>query len=85
MRRWHCGWFGSAINLGYLRSGTSLVSQDLISDSDDGDEFEWDSDGDREAISLNAAGPSAHQASRNLDAPGSSTLVRLVSEGKCVN
>ena len=80
MRRWHCGWFGSAINLGYLRSGTSLVSQDLISDSDDGDEFEWDSDGDREAISLNAAGPSAHQASRNLDAPGSSTLVRLVRE-----
>jgi len=60
------------------------VSQDLISDSDNGDEFDWDSDGDREAMSLNAAGSSA-QASRNLDAPGPSALVRLVSEGKCVD
>ncbi|CAL4975991.1 unnamed protein product [Urochloa decumbens] len=54
---------------------------DLISDSD-GDEFEWDSDGDREAGSLNAAGSSA-QASRCLNASGpSSTLVRLDSDGK---
>ncbi|RLN25340.1 DNA cytosine methyltransferase Zmet 3 [Panicum miliaceum] len=54
---------------------------DSISDSDEGYEFEWDSDGDREAVSLNAAGSSA-QASRNLDVPGPSTLVRLDSDGK---
>lgn len=73
--------------------------QDLVSDSDDGDEFEWDNDGDGEAESsdgdefewdsegdgeagsLSTAGSSV-QTSRNLHAPGPSTLARLVSEKK---
>ncbi|OEL24746.1 hypothetical protein BAE44_0014235, partial [Dichanthelium oligosanthes] len=54
---------------------------DLISDSDNGDEFEWNSDGDGEVGSLNGACSSA-QASRNLHAPGPSTLVRLVKVRK---
>ncbi|CAO2183796.1 unnamed protein product [Urochloa humidicola] len=53
---------------------------DMIDDSD-GDDFDWDSDGDTEAGSLNAVGSSA-QASRKLNAPGPSTLVTLDSDGR---
>jgi len=35
--------------LWYLKSGVLLVLQDLVSDSDHGDEFEWDNYGDGEA------------------------------------
>lgn len=52
----------------------------LVSDNDHGDEFEWDSDDDREGGGLNAAGSST-QASRNLHAPGPSTLARLKDDG----
>jgi hypothetical protein len=88
--------------LWYLKSGALLVLQDLVSDSDDGDEFEWDNDGDGEAESsdgdefewdsegdgeagsLSTAGSSV-QTSRNLHAPGPSTLARLVSEKKMID
>jgi hypothetical protein len=46
------------------------MSQDWVSDSDDSDKFEWESDGEAE--------PSWAPALRNLDAPGPSTLVRQV-------
>ena len=47
-------------------------------------EFEWDSEGDGEAGSLSTAGSSV-QTSRNLRAPGPSTLARLVSEKKMID
>jgi hypothetical protein len=46
------------------------MSQICISDSDDSDAFEWDTDGEAE--------PSSVAALRNFDAPGPSTLVRRV-------
>ena len=46
------------------------MSQDWVSDDDDSDKFDWESDGEAE--------PSAAPALRNLDAAGPSTLVRQV-------
>ncbi|CAL4897640.1 unnamed protein product [Urochloa decumbens] len=47
----------------------------LVSDSEDSDKFEWDSDGE-EGMSFNAAGAgSSAPASRNIDVPGPSTRV----------
>jgi hypothetical protein len=46
------------------------MSQICISDSDDSDVFEWDTDGEAE--------PSSVASLRNFDAPGPSTLVRRV-------
>ncbi|RLN30182.1 DNA (cytosine-5)-methyltransferase DRM2-like [Panicum miliaceum] len=46
-----------------------------VSDSEDSDKFEWDSDGE-DAVSFNAAGfGSSAPASTNIDAPGPSTRV----------
>ncbi|KAL6649473.1 hypothetical protein ACP70R_013697 [Stipagrostis hirtigluma subsp. patula] len=58
--------------LRWQKRGDELVSQGSYSDSDDGDEFQWDSDGEV-AGSLDGAGSSA-AASRNLDAPGPSMV-----------
>jgi hypothetical protein len=52
------------------------VLQHWVSDNEDSDKFEWESD-EEEAASLNAAGASSSAlASRNIDAPGPSTRVR---------
>ena len=50
--------------------------QHWVSDSEDSDKFEWDTDGE-DAGSFNAAASgSSALASRNFDAPGPSTKVR---------
>jgi hypothetical protein len=50
------------------------MSQDWLSDSDDSDKFEWESDGEASG----EAEPSSAPALRNLDAAGPSTLVHHV-------
>jgi hypothetical protein len=46
------------------------MSQDWLSDNEDSDKFEWESDGEAE--------PSSAPALRNMGAAGPSTLVRRV-------
>jgi hypothetical protein len=56
------------------------VLQHWVSDSEDSDKFEWDSD-EEDAVSFNAAGSgSSALASTNIDAPGPSTRVRQLAD-----
>ncbi|CAO2147960.1 unnamed protein product [Urochloa humidicola] len=48
---------------------------DGISDSEDSDKFEWDSDGEEEACFNSAGAGSSALASTNIDVPGPSTRV----------